>query len=76
MFCDGKIYDKVQEAFKEAGLHSTVIYTINEHRDGVPKLSDLLAPTQREEEFKYVNLLCFNANRIQSKINRFLEALN
>ena len=64
MFCDGKIYDKVQKAFEEADLNSTVIYTINKHREGVSKLSDLLYPTQREEEFEYVHLLCFNIHRI------------
>ncbi|TMW49713.1 hypothetical protein DOY81_005202 [Sarcophaga bullata] len=56
MFCDGAIYDKVKKAFEESDLNSTVIYTINEHREGVPKLSDLLSPTQREEEFECVDL--------------------
>ncbi|TMW48844.1 hypothetical protein DOY81_006073 [Sarcophaga bullata] len=61
MFCDGGIYDKVKKAFKESDLNSTVICTINEHREGIPKLSDFFSPTQREEEFEYVLLLCFNA---------------
>ena len=71
MFCDGSIYDKVKEAFEESDLNSTVIYTINNHREGIPKLSDLLSPTQREDEFEYVNLLCFNTHRFQSEINCF-----
>ncbi|TMW49712.1 hypothetical protein DOY81_005201 [Sarcophaga bullata] len=56
MFCDGGIYDKVKKAFEESDLNSTVIYTINDHREGVPKLSDLLSPTHREEEFVCVDL--------------------
>ncbi|XP_065365856.1 uncharacterized protein LOC135958849 [Calliphora vicina] len=56
MFCDAGIYQTVKEAFEECNLHSSVIYTINDCLENVPKLADLLKETQREQEFKCVDL--------------------
>ncbi|KAI8124318.1 4-coumarate--CoA ligase 3 [Lucilia cuprina] len=56
MFCDGVIYNKIKDAFEECNLQSTVIYTINDYLEEVPKLSDFLKETQRENDFKCVEL--------------------
>uniref|UniRef100_A0A1I8MJC1 AMP-binding enzyme n=1 Tax=Musca domestica TaxID=7370 RepID=A0A1I8MJC1_MUSDO len=40
MFCDGEIYDKVRQAFDECGLTATKIYTVRNHLEGVPDITE------------------------------------
>lgn len=52
LFCDGAIYQKAKEALEDCGLYDIKIFTIDDFKEDVPKLSDLLKETHREKEFK------------------------
>ncbi|XP_073836128.1 uncharacterized protein [Musca autumnalis] len=58
MFCDGKIYTKMKQALDECDLHSTVIYTVRNHIEGVPSIEDFLKYTSQINPslYKAVNL--------------------
>jgi len=51
LFCDGAIYSRVKEALKEIPLDID-IYTMKDHIEGVPKVTDMLKETKEEKNFK------------------------
>ncbi|XP_011295722.2 probable 4-coumarate--CoA ligase 1 [Musca domestica] len=52
MFCDGDIYDKVQQALQECGLEDTVIYTVRNHIEGVPNVMEVLDEKYSDTDFR------------------------
>lgn len=51
VFCEGKSYDLVKEAGKEMGL-DYVIYTINNHKEGVRTVDEIFEPKPLENLFR------------------------
>lgn len=40
MFCDGEVYERARTALDECQLTATKIYTMSNHRDGVPSIME------------------------------------
>lgn len=51
VFCDGSAYDLIKEAGEEMGLNYTII-TLNNHKEGVKTIDDLLKPSIYETLFR------------------------
>ncbi|KAL5276830.1 hypothetical protein ACFFRR_002194 [Megaselia abdita] len=51
VFCNGALYDLVKEARDEIGL-DYVIYTVNDHKEGVKSIDEILEPKPLEQLFR------------------------
>lgn len=51
VFCDGSLYDLVKEAGEKMGLNY-LIYTVNDHKEGVKTVDEILEPRPMENMFR------------------------